>query len=150
MMVEGVSIDDRTPLGTMERVYSDQEMKAKSTSLSFEQGTVPDEEQGGAEEILEGLVRGSRKGMNLLPILSLSVPYSLQLTEIERWLVLNCIASYDIEKEGEVVAVFTLVKTAYRLGETVAGMVHFNDGDTGRRVLKVGRVPLVSIDHLVD
>jgi hypothetical protein len=46
-------------------------------------------------------------------------------------------ASYDIEKEGEVVAVLTLVKSAYRLGETVSGVVTFNAPSCTRRVLKV-------------
>ncbi|WVF72142.1 hypothetical protein IAT40_006954 [Kwoniella sp. CBS 6097] len=45
-------------------------------------------------------------------------------------------ASYDIAKDGEVVAVLTLIKTTYRLGETVLGVVTFNEPDTERRVLK--------------
>ncbi|OCF35443.1 hypothetical protein I316_02995 [Kwoniella heveanensis BCC8398] len=45
-------------------------------------------------------------------------------------------ASYDIAKEGEIVAVLTLIKTTYRLGETVLGVVTFNEPDTERRVLK--------------
>lgn len=46
-------------------------------------------------------------------------------------------ASYDIRKDGEIVAVLTLIKTTYRLGETVLGVVTFNDPDTDRRVLKI-------------
>ena len=46
-------------------------------------------------------------------------------------------ASFDIAKNGEVVAVLTLVKTAYRLGETVLGVVSFNEPRSHRRVLKV-------------
>lgn len=53
-------------------------------------------------------------------------------------------ASYDIEKEGEVVAVLTLVKSAYRLGETVSGVVTFNQPSCTRRVLKV-RAPYLSL-----
>lgn len=45
-------------------------------------------------------------------------------------------ASYDISQEDEVVAVLTLIKTTYRLGETVIGVVTFNDGACDRRVLK--------------
>lgn len=45
-------------------------------------------------------------------------------------------ASYDIYQEGEVVAVLTLVKTTYRLGETVTGVVTFN-AHPDRRVLKL-------------
>ncbi|KAL1405293.1 Golgi membrane exchange factor (Ric1p-Rgp1p) subunit [Vanrija albida] len=44
-------------------------------------------------------------------------------------------ASYDIRQEGEVVAVLTLIKTTYRLGETVLGVVTFNN-ESNRRVLK--------------
>lgn len=46
-------------------------------------------------------------------------------------------ASYDIEKEEEVVAVLTLFKSAFRLGETVSGVVTFNAESCRRRVLKV-------------
>ncbi|GMK56800.1 hypothetical protein CspeluHIS016_0306400 [Cutaneotrichosporon spelunceum] len=44
-------------------------------------------------------------------------------------------ASYDIRQDGEVVAVLTLIKTTYRLGETVTGVVTFNTRQD-RRVLK--------------
>ncbi|BEI84235.1 hypothetical protein CcaverHIS002_0408390 [Cutaneotrichosporon cavernicola] len=44
-------------------------------------------------------------------------------------------ASYDIRQDGEVVAVLTLVKTTYRLGETVTGVVTLN-ARPDRRVLK--------------
>jgi hypothetical protein len=60
-------------------------------------------------------------------------PYGRTRTDLEWWVP----ASYDIEKEGQVVAVFTLTKSAYRLGETVSGVMTFNRGDTPRRVLKV-------------
>lgn len=46
-------------------------------------------------------------------------------------------ASYDIAKDGEIVAVLTLVKTTFRLGETVLGVVAFNKTSADRRVLKV-------------
>jgi hypothetical protein len=49
----------------------------------------------------------------------------------------SSIGSYDIAKDGEPVAVLTLVKQAYRLGETVLGVVTFNEALTERRVLKV-------------
>jgi RAB6A-GEF complex partner protein 2 len=45
--------------------------------------------------------------------------------------------SYDVTKEGVKVAVLTFTKSAYRLGETVLGVVELN-GRAGRaRVLKV-------------
>ncbi|CED84025.1 Reduced growth phenotype protein 1 [Phaffia rhodozyma] len=65
-----------------------------------------DEDEIQCEEILEGLLRSSRK------------------------------ASYDIEKDGQIVAVFTLVKSAFRLGETVQGVVEFNEPNATRKVLK--------------
>jgi hypothetical protein len=46
------------------------------------------------------------------------------------------IASYDIAKDGEMIAVLTLIKTSYRLGESVLGVVDLN-GASHRRVLKV-------------
>ncbi|KAL7416950.1 Rgp1-domain-containing protein [Mrakia frigida] len=75
-------------------------------TMGLSGGIGPDEDGEGCEEVLEGLLRGSQK------------------------------ASYDIEKDGQVVAVFTLVKSAYRLGETVLGVLNFNQGETSRRVLK--------------
>lgn len=45
------------------------------------------------------------------------------------------IVSYDINKDGYMVATLTLVKSAYRLGETVNGSVVINGGDG--RVLRV-------------
>ncbi|OXG38828.1 hypothetical protein C360_01255 [Cryptococcus neoformans Bt15] len=45
-------------------------------------------------------------------------------------------ASYDIEKNGESVAILTLVKTTYRLGESVLGVVTFNKPQTSFPVLK--------------
>lgn len=43
--------------------------------------------------------------------------------------------SYDINKDGNQVASLTLVKSAYRLGETVNGSVLINSGEG--RVLRV-------------
>lgn len=45
------------------------------------------------------------------------------------------VVSYDINKDGYLVASLTLVKSAYRLGETVNGSVVINSGDG--RVLRV-------------
>ncbi|KAI0033695.1 hypothetical protein K488DRAFT_77699 [Vararia minispora EC-137] len=44
--------------------------------------------------------------------------------------------SYDIQKEGVKVAVLTFTKAAWRLGETVQGIVEVNDRDGRARVLK--------------
>ena len=53
------------------------------------------------------------------------------------------LASYDIAKDGEIVAVLTLIKSTYRLGESVLGVVTFNQPSSERRVLKVGSAPCV-------
>ena len=45
--------------------------------------------------------------------------------------------SYDVSKDGEKVAVLTFVKSAYRLGETVLGVVELNEGQCRSKVLKV-------------
>lgn len=51
---------------------------------------------------------------------------------------LNLLVSYDIAKEGEQVAVLTFIKSAYRLGETVLGIVDINLRGGHTRVVKVG------------
>lgn len=45
--------------------------------------------------------------------------------------------SYDVTKDGVKVAVLTFSKTAYRLGETVIGVVEVNERTSRSRVLKV-------------
>jgi len=47
-------------------------------------------------------------------------------------------ASYDVNKDGVKVAVLTFTKSAYRLGETVTGVVELNDRVGRARVLQVG------------
>lgn len=47
------------------------------------------------------------------------------------------IVSYDVNKDGVKVAVLTFAKSAYRLGETVLGVVEFNDRKGRARVLQV-------------
>ncbi|KZT58546.1 Rgp1-domain-containing protein [Calocera cornea HHB12733] len=44
--------------------------------------------------------------------------------------------SYDISKDGEQVAVLTLVKSSYRVGETISGVVELNERSSFARVLK--------------
>lgn len=45
--------------------------------------------------------------------------------------------SYDINKDGVKVAVLTFTKSAYRLGETVLGVVELNERPGRARVMKV-------------
>ncbi len=51
--------------------------------------------------------------------------------------------SYDINKDGYMVARVTLVKSSYRLGETVNGSVVINGGEG--RVIRASTVCLVAI-----
>jgi len=44
--------------------------------------------------------------------------------------------SYDIEKDGAKVAVLTFIKSAYRLGETILGIVDINFPGGRTKVLK--------------
>ncbi|KAI0719097.1 Rgp1-domain-containing protein [Cerioporus squamosus] len=46
-------------------------------------------------------------------------------------------ASYDVNKDGVKVAVLTFPKSAYRLGETILGVVELNDRPHRARVLKL-------------
>lgn len=48
--------------------------------------------------------------------------------------------SYNITKDGVMVAELTFVKSAFRVGETVMGLVEFNLPQSRARVLKVGFV----------
>lgn len=47
------------------------------------------------------------------------------------------LASYDVHKDGVKVAVLTFTKSAYRLGETVLGVVQCNHRASRAKVLKV-------------
>jgi len=47
------------------------------------------------------------------------------------------VASYDVNKDGVKVAVLTFTKSAFRLGETVCGVVELNDRMGRARVLQV-------------
>lgn len=85
------------------------------------------DEMGDAEscgEAVEILSRHSAKGKCLRAIWKRAISYN------------KVTASYDIEKNGESVAILTLVKTTYRLGESVLGIVTFNKPQTPFPVLK--------------
>jgi hypothetical protein len=49
--------------------------------------------------------------------------------------------SYDVNKDGVKVAVLTFTKSAYRLGETVLGVVELNERQGRSRVLSVSLPP---------
>ena len=48
----------------------------------------------------------------------------------------HVLVSYDVNKDGVKVAVLTFTKSAYRLGETVVGVVELNERASRARVLK--------------
>src|ERR1700683_428007 len=62
---------------------------------------------------------------------------------------LSVAVSYDVNKDGVKVAVLTFTKSAYRLGETVLGVVELNKRTSRARVLSV-RLSLIAnkiLDH---
>ena len=60
--------------------------------------------------------------------------------ETLHWLMILKKVSYDVTKDGVKVAVLTFSKTAYRLGETVFGVVEVNERTSRSRVLKVSNL----------
>ena len=52
--------------------------------------------------------------------------------------------SYDVNKDGVKVAVLTFMKSAWRLGETVLGVVELNDREGRARILKAGTLLFVT------
>ncbi|KJA20825.1 hypothetical protein HYPSUDRAFT_68151 [Hypholoma sublateritium FD-334 SS-4] len=48
--------------------------------------------------------------------------------------------SYDVNKDGIKVAVLTFAKSAYRLGETVSGIIELNERTSRARVLKLSAI----------
>ena len=96
---------------------------ASTISLNGDEPLGEDEPAVGCKAAVEIVSRNSQKGSLL------------------RFFVTNetdasAVVSYDINKDGYMVATLTLVKSAYRLGETVNGSVVINSGDG--RVLRVG------------
>ena len=57
--------------------------------------------------------------------------------------------SYDITKDGVTVAVLTFPKSAFRLGETVHGVVEVNWREGRGRVLQVRIFALLISTHLL-
>lgn len=52
-----------------------------------------------------------------------------------------CSVSYDISKDGAVAAVLTLVKSKYRLGDSILGVVNINRVGAVARVVRVSMSP---------
>lgn len=61
--------------------------------------------------------------------------------------IIVCVVSYDVNKDGVKVAVLTFTKSAYRLGETVMGVVELNRRASRARVLKVGIIILLCMSR---
>ena len=89
---------------------------------------VDDEDDGpiGCREGVDLLTRNLKKGAS-----SFFLQSCWEVTDDET------AVSYDVNKDGVRVAVLTLTKSAYRLGETVLGVIEVNDRTGLGRVLKV-------------
>ena len=59
------------------------------------------------------------------------------MIELLTYRFLGGTVSYDVNKDGVKVAVLTFTKSAYRLGETVMGVIELNRRAGRSRVLKV-------------
>lgn len=91
-------------------------------------GVEVEEEEGGltgCREAVEILTRNPKKGV--------LVPFS----SVKNLFYIRSVVSYDVNKDGVKVAVLTFTKSAYRLGETVVGVVELNDRGSRARVLSV-------------
>lgn len=110
---------------SMKKISSSESLSVRKMNGDSVPGRKPDTLEGGEE-----LMIGSREGENCGEAVEILSRHSAR-------------ASYDIAKDGDLVAVLTLVKTTYRLGETVLGIVNFNGNASGtpgahdRRVLRM-------------
>ena len=86
----------------------------------------------GCRQAVEIITRNPRKGKSLARV-PIPVIWSLCI----EWPDDFSAASYDVNKDGVKVAVLTFTKSAYRLGETVLGVVELNERASRARVLKV-------------
>lgn len=57
--------------------------------------------------------------------------------------------SYDVTKDGVKVAILTFTKSAYRLGETVLGIVEINEREGRGKVISVSSLFLAGLDRVV-
>lgn len=78
----------------------------------------------------------SRSGRSIDPPFSQRYVSGRALHLMDSFITLRSV-SYDIAKDGEKVAVLTFIKPAYRLGESVLGVVEFNDPKSRSKVVKV-------------
>ena len=98
------------------RTYASLLLEPNSAALSAfpsERATIDDQELTAAE----GGLTGCREAVEVLTRVSKKV-------------------SFDVNKDGVKVAVLTFVKSAWRLGETVLGVVELNDRGGRARILK--------------
>ncbi|EKM77019.1 hypothetical protein AGABI1DRAFT_130745 [Agaricus bisporus var. burnettii JB137-S8] len=98
----------------------------KADKLKMEEGRRREEEEEEEEEEEQedksgSLISGCREAVEILT----RVPKK---------------ASYDVNKEGTRVAVLTFTKSAYRLGETVVGVVEVNERSGRTRVLQLSAI----------
>lgn len=101
----------------------DREWRRRHSSHHIDEEEGGDDGLSGCREAVEILTRTPKKG-GLFPPLP-----NPKLTSNS--------ASYDVHKDGVKVAVLTFTKSAYRLGETILGVVEINERMSRSRVLQV-------------
>lgn len=123
--------DGEVRRGLEEEREKEEERQRRLLQREMEWAEKEDREGGGGltgcREAVEILTRTSKKGR-----FSLLVPFDF-CPDVWVWLI----ASYDVTKDGVKVAVLTFPKVAYRLGETVLGVVEMNERTGRARVLQV-------------
>lgn len=93
---------------------------------------------GGCGEAVEILTRNPKKGELYFWVYN-QMRFRFFLTS-----VFASTVSYDVNKDGVKVAVLTFIKSAFRLGETIHGVVELNERQGRARVVQVSVDALIS------
>ncbi|KAG8905565.1 hypothetical protein FRB99_008670 [Tulasnella sp. 403] len=91
------------------------------------------------DDELSGTLVGCRENVEILTRVSKKSAFNIRLRGADVANIALAV-SYDINKDGVKVAVLTFVKTAFRLGESVMGVVELNAPESRARVLKFSAV----------
>lgn len=122
-------------LASLPRPGADEEVGRKLPVEAF--SPVRSDLERELEREQEGAMTGCREAVEILTRNPKKGVYGSCDSDIEFLLVLWAV-SYDVNKDGVKVAVLTFTKSAYRLGETVLGVVELNGRKSRARVLSVG------------